>query len=572
MATINPLTSLRAINIPDGCGCAITKAEFTDLSPATFANMGDTAYGMQKVYRDLARARTVGVAPSTREMWLMSNVRDLKQPVGQRATPYGFVNLPYTMRFREANITNEYFKIREGTGASTGGGGEWTVEVETINDPLYDAPNGTPIHNQFIPGQYIYVRYKDSGAAAGSQTSYVTPFKVEASNEVGGQPGRAQLVLLPSITEDGWNALTGPEQAALQPQEGIVTIGVNNVDDYEQFCVPESVEIAPSQIVDYHQTSRNAFCYEKEYLQMMERIEDGDINEFYRQFLQLPVTQQNRQREQKFRQKWYQAIYDNGPINELQSPEIYNSGSVPADLTVVDPSDTNCILGYKANALGIRQLLKTQGQVIDFKGGALNLNVLFEAAYGLKRNRELEGQWVAEIGGFTSRKVYDAVSRSLVSYIKKRYGDTDITRYYKPGELIDHVTGISMRYIKFDLPEYEFTFVLATDNFFTDREAMLRRGGQLSHAGTIEIIDWTDFELGIVKTNKVDITEKDEWAAKVLADLQCTMTQNTKFITLDSTTWTARFGNEKRSLIVEGFNPDACIDLEDDDCIKIPTS
>jgi hypothetical protein len=307
-------------------------------------------------------------------------------------------------------------------------------------------------------------------------------------------------------------------------------------------------------------------------LEAVKHIEDGDINEFYKQFLHLPVNKQNRQIEQKYRQKWYQAIYDNGPLNELQSPEIYNSGSVPASLTVVDPTATSCILGYKANALGIRHLLKAQGQVVDFKGGALNLNVLFEACYSLKRNRELEGQWVNEIGGFTSRKVYDSVSRSLVAYIKKRYGVDSYTQYFQPGQTIDHVTGIEMRYIKFDLPEYEFTFVLATDNYFTDREAMMRRAGQTSHAGTIELIDWTDLDVGIVATNSLQTTQKDETAAKVLADLQCTISQNSKFLTLESTTWTVRFGNEKRSLVVEGFNPDACIDLEMDDCVEIPVS
>lgn len=573
MAESSLLNPLEAAVMPAGCGCAITKTSFKDLSPTLFEDQGNTAIGMNKVYKDLLRARTVGVAPTTREAYLLGTVKDLKQPIQQRPVPGNsrMINLPYTQRYREANISNEYFKIRDGSGASTGAGGEWTVEVETINDPLYDAPNGAPINGQFIAGQAIYVRYKDGTANPGSQSSYVVPFIVQESNAVGGQPNRAELVVKPSLTTAGWDALSAAEKTALQPQEGLVTIGVNNVDDYEQFCKPEAVEIAPSLITDFHQTSRNAFCYEKEFLEMAKRIENGDINEFYKMFKHLPVNVQNRRRNEKFLRKWYNAIFDNGPLNELQAENAY-AANVDPSLTVVDPSDTNCIVGYKANSLGIRQLLHKQGQVIDFKGGALNLDVLFEACYALKRNRQLEGEVVTEIGGITSRRVYDRAGTQILNYIKKRYGDQNINRYYEDGQVISHATGIAMRYMKFDLPEYEFSFVLASDDFFTDREKMMIASGQGSHSGTIELIDWTDLDIGIVATNSVKLTEKDEWAAKVLADLQCTMTQNTKYITLDSTTWTVRFGNEKRSLLVEGFNPDVCFELSSKDCIALPVS
>ena len=565
------LNPLEAAAMPTGCGCDLTKTSFQDRTPSVIEGWSNTVIGSQKLLQNLMRARQVGVRWTTRMAFMTGTIQDLKEPVMQRPITGAreMVNLPYVYRRREANISHEYFKLVDGSGSSVGAGGLWQVDVTVINDDLYDAPSGVPIYKQFIPRQYIYVNYKDSGANPGSQNTYQVPFEIVQSDEIAGTPDRARLRIRPSFTTAGWNALNAAEQAELQPQEGVVQIGVNNVDDFEQNCLPEPVFTAPSLKVDYFQTTRQTFCWEKEALELIDRIENGDINEFWKMFKHLPVHEHNRRANQSQLEKWYRSIYSNGPLNELQSPEGY-TGVVDPSLTVYDPSDDTCALGYKANALGMRELLKAEGQVLDFKGGALNLDILFQKCYALKRNRELEGDVVTSIGAVTSRKVYDRAATQILNYIRKRYGDQNINRYYTNGEVISHATGIQMRYMKFDLPEYEFTFVLAADNFFTDREAAMERAGQGSHSGTIELVDWTDFHISIVATNSEKLTEKDEIAAKVDADLKCTMARNTKYLTLESVTWTNQFGNEKRSLIVEGFNPEYCFELKSEDCIDAP--
>ena len=555
MATTDfPIT---AAVIPDGCSC-FTKATFQDLTPALYEAQGVTAYGSNKIYANAKRARMVGVQPTTLHSFLMGAIKDVKTPVTKvPVSSDKFVNLPYTTRFRTANISNEYFQVT--AGGNAGAGGLWDLTISVIPDSLFDAPSGTPIASQFLPGQYIYIQY----ASAGEVTNRAA-FKVVTSVAAGDD---ATVTVVPSITEAGWDALDVPSQTALQPTEGVVTIGLNNVDDYEKYCNSEAAELAPQHIIDYHQTSRNAFCYTKEFLEMDKAIASGDINDYYSTFRHLPVTEQNRIREQKFQNKFAEAIFSNAPLNELQEPNAYQVGNTDPSLTVVDPADTDCILGYKANALGMRELLKAQGQVIDGLGIALDLDALLDACYSLKRNREIDGQVVDTIGGITSRKVYDKVVSILIQYIKATYGTDNINLYMEKGQVLDHLTNVGMKYMKFDLPEFNFEFVIASDNFFSDQERLMESAGQGTHAGKIWFIDWADLTVGIVETNSQKIDENDHVAQKVVEELKCTITTNIIHRTLESTTWTVMFGNEKRSLLVEGFDPSECIKLTASGCV-----
>lgn len=550
-----------------------TKTTFQDLTPTIYENMDKTAYGMQAVYARAQRARNIGVQPTVLESFLMGSVRDLKAPIKQAAIPSGeFVNLPYSIRVQESNVTDEYFKVTAtaDTG-NTGTTGEQSLTITVLDDTLFDAPTGTPIFNHFLEGQYVYISYKDGTASVGSQTSLNVPFKVVSAVQ-GANSSIATVVVRPSYTSAGYQALTTAEKAQLKPADGLVTIGVNNVDDYEQYCKQEPVVTAPRYLVDYHQTSRNVVQYTKQYMELQERIANGDINEHYERFDYLPQVDRMRQQEARYRRKWFHSIWENDAINELQSPNAYVEGSTPASLQVLDPVNSD-VLGYKANALGIRQLLANDSQIIDFKGGELNLRTVFDACYALKRNREIDGGTVDEIAALTSRQVYDRMLTALNTYIQGRYGIDKLQSYFQAGDVVDSVTGMSLRYIKYDLPEFDFQLVLATDNYFTDRERAMINSGQSSHAGKIWFVDWADLEIGVVKTNQITLVEKDEWAAKVLADLQCTIEQNSITRQLESTTWTTRLGNAKRHLLVEGFNPANCVQIDATDCTSgVPVS
>lgn len=552
--------AVSAAVLPEGCSC-FTKATFQDLTPSIYEAQAETAYGANRIYANAARARVVGVAPTMLESFLLGRVSDVKTPLSKvNVGGDRFINLPYTVRQREANITNEYFQVTAGaSNGDTVATGSWTLTINTISDSLFDAQSGQPIFNQFLPGQYIYVQYRDGVAAIGSQTTYSVPFKV-VSSVAGGSATEATVVVLPGYTPAGWVALSAPEKLALQPEEGIVTIGVNNVSDYEQFCDTEAVEIAPQHIIDYHQVSRNAFCYTKEFLEMDKRIMNGEVNDYYKTFQYLPVTQRNRQIQAKFKSKWFHSVFFNGPLNELQTPNAYVPG-VDSSLTVVDPTDTSCVLGYKANALGIQTLLANAGQIIDVGGAALDMRVVLEAAYAVKRNRELDGGSVDRIGIMTSRIVMDRCVKAIVAYIKSRYGVDSLTLYQEQGTITDKISLTQMRYMKFDLPEWEFELVIASDAFFTDRESQMSAAGQTTHAGELWVLDWADIDVGILETNSAKIDENDEWARKVVDELKCVLASNTIHRTLESTTWTVRLGNEKRHLLVKGFNPTSAVTL-----------
>lgn len=549
------ITSTSALVLPEGCSCW-THGSIQDLTPTIFENQGNTAYGANRIYLNAARSKMVGVMPTTMETFLMGRITDVKDKLstvnigGDR-----FINLPYLVRRRDHQISNEYFQVTAGTSNSnTTTNGEWELTIEVINDDILDALNGSPIFNQFLVGQYLYIQYSDSAGDAGEQATINKAFKV-VSSVAGSTASEATVTVVPNYTPAGYQALTAAEKTLLAPTGGIVTTGTNNVDDYEQYCDVESVEIAPEYKIDYAQTSRNAFCYTKEFLEMDKLVQEGKVNDYYKTFQYLPVTQRNRMIQKKYRDKWMHSIFYNEPFSENQSPNIYVPGSTPIELTVVDPTDTSCVLGYKANALGIRTLLGNAGQVIDMTGAALDLRVVLDGCYAVKRNREIDGGSVDRISAIGSRQVYNGVVTALINYIKAKYGVDSLDSKMENGTLQDKFGNVRLNYTKFELPEWGFEFVISHDNFFTDQERMAITSGQTTHAGKLYIMDWADLEIGILETNSQKIDENDSIAAKVVDELKCTISQNTIHRTLESTTWTVRIGNEKRSMIVEGFDP-----------------
>ena len=544
--------AVTAAVLPEGCSC-FTKATFQDLTPTIYEAQGETAYGANRIYANAARARMVGVAPTIMEDFLLGRIADVKQPLSKvNVGGDKFINLPYTVRQREAQITNEYFKITAGVaGTNFATTAEWDLTVEVIADSLFDAQTGQPIFNQFLPGQYIYVQHR----AAGGGATLSTPMKIVSAVDLA--TSTAKVTVVPNVSgKTHYDTLTVAQQAALSPVEGLISIGVNNKDDYEQYCDVEAVEIAPQHIIDYHQTSRNAFCYTKEFLEMDKKIQAGEVNDYYKTFNYLPVTQRNRMIQTKFRNKWFHSIFYNDVLDEDQDPGLYTPSLTTASpYVVVDPGDTSCIVGYKANALGIRPLLAAQGQVYDFAGQDLDLRVVLDLCYAVKRNREIDGASVDRISALTSRQVFDSCNKALIGYIKTRYGIDNLNLYQDQGVVANKITGVQMRYMKYDLPEFDFEFVIASDNFFSDQERLHTNAlTDAANAGKIWIVDWADLEIGIVGTNQRKIDENDEFAAKVVSAMQCTIQQNTVHRTLESQTWTVRMGNEKRSLLVEGFN------------------
>ena len=589
MATIT--NRLRQAYIDKSCGCSATRfVKFKALTPDTIEEMAQTRYGVQRaLFENMVEAPMVGVKPKGLMDILLGNMTKAAM-IGGKVTEqpvpgYGEMRpLPYSYRRRENQIANEYFQITPDSGvespnAGTTVGGvvypasSWQITVRSKPDGGWiDAKDGQPIASYFKPKESMFIQRHDNTGGAGNESQVFTMHKIIASTDNG--DGTATVTVSANRTDTEWAGLTAGEKAVWQPAFGVIMTGTNNIDDYENYCETQPVPNANTLVVDYHQTSRYVQCYNKEYLEALDAILNGDVNSYQDVFKVQSVVEQNRRQFELFQKKWYNSIMYGQPLGSAQSPELYTSTSIDDDYLVYSPED-DCPYGFKANAKGIRTLLSDEGMVIDLGGGYLDLDQLLEVAYIVKRNREIESsQTVDRIDIVTDKDTSDLIARVLIPYLKSAYGTT-YERNWSEGKVADEYGATSFTYNVYSIPNQGLELAVIVDNYFTDRLQYFPSGGtydQRNHAGEIWMVDLSDINIGIVETNSKQISYKDDDFGKYNNAWKCTMKLNREDRDFRSTTWTVQLGNAKKHAIFTGFSLAACPRITQVSCSDIPNS
>ena len=551
----------RIVQIPDSCGGTLTAAQITGLTPARFEALASTEYNLARVIAEATEARAVGVTPRSLNELLFSRIKEVgKNEIQKRKIGKQSIIMPFTYRRRKTNYSADYFTIKSGAATSGAGTGNipasaWDITVGPSASPFASAL--TNIERYFLPGQYLFVENLDSTQAAGAKTAYLTAYKIIASVNV--SASTAKVTIAPNYTTAGWTALTTPQKAVYQPTFGVVQVGVNSINDKESWCYNEASENPNSLLVDWHQTSRYTQCHNDEYDRILKEIMGGKVNEFLSEFQQLPLAEQNKRQRIIYENKWVNSIFYGQRINELQDPNTYDQ--LPQ---VVDPDD-GTVYEYKASALGIRTLLSAESQVIDAKGGPLDLDLLFQLAWNIKKNREVDGSTVEVVDFMTDKDTANMIDIVILNYLKKTFGYA-VTQFYKPGEVRDASGTVRFTYKQYDVPSIGCKIAVFVDQYFTDRSMQFGNGsggaqGSVdfkTRGNSIWAIDWNDFDIGIVGTNSATREYRGEAMANVNPLFSCVITPNTKHYDLRSTTWTVRLGDAKRHVLIENFSNSVC--------------
>lgn len=567
----------RIVSVPDSCGGTLTAASITGLTPARFEAMASTEYNLARVIAESLEARAVGVVPRALHELLSSRIKEVhKDEIQKKKVGRQSIIMPFTYRRRKTNVSSDYFRITAGVvnpNANTTVGGiaypnsSWDITV-TAATPSQFASALTNVERYFLPGQYLFIESKDTGASAGSQTAYSTAHKI--INAVNVSSTTAKITIAANYTSAGWTALTTPQKAVFQPTFGVVQIGTNNVNDKEAWCYNEVAENVNSLIVDWHQTSRYTQCYNDEYARILKEITSGKVNEFLSTFQHLPLAEQNRKQRLQYEKKWMNSIFYGQRINELQDPATFEQ--LPQ---VTDPDD-GTVYEYKAGALGLRTLLAAEGRVIDAQGGPLNLDLLFQLAWELKQYRETDGSNVEVIDFMTDKDTANIIDIVLLKYLRDTFGYS-VTQFYKPGEIRDASGTVRFSYKQYDIPTIGAKIAIFVDSYFTDRAMQFGDGSGgnngsaniKSRGNSIWAIDWSDFDIGLIGTNSATREYRGEAMANVNSLFSCVITPNAKHYDLRSQTHTTRLGDAKRSLVIENYNLTTCPTLTLSPCVTV---
>lgn len=599
----------RIVSVDDSTGCTLTKAHIKGLTPREFEDLSNKETDLARVIASSAEAKMLGVEERGLTSLLTSSVQNIKPLINKMNIAEQSIILPYIQRRQRSVINANYFAISAGgtgtakyedghpkfpsSGLAAGTGasntppgstialgaqtGDWVVTVN-LGGSDWKSPI-SDIERYFLPGSFVVVNHYDATSKDAVEVQFMVLGAVPNTSLAG--VTQADVTLRPTgkdIPSDNANYSTFESNLPgsgnqYKPTTGVLQTLANNVNDYEAWCRNQPTDLSVRLLVNWLQTSRESREVNDEYKETLASIMSGKVNPYLRSMVYQPLAEQNKLASKLSQDQWTRAVWYNQALNDQQTPESYMS--LPP---VHDPEDTGCTLEYKAQALGIKSLLREAKRVTTsgVPGGALDLDQLMGDLYYLKRNREQDGTTVSVIDVMTDRMTSVKIFEAFNKYYALRYGWT-LERNSKIGETIEHNGVVLFNYNIYDLPDIGCQLAVFHDPMFDD---LLNVGAKFDGTGygtaqkledgttdafaagddfdmfkstsrSLWLVDWSDVKIGIAGTNSVTRSQPHPEVDRLYS---CRMDSVKRTFNLRSTKWTTMVDRPHRHLIIENFS------------------
>ena len=547
----------RIVKVDSSCGCTLTKASFEGLTPAKFEALSGTEVDLARVIANSAEAKVLGVQEKGLSMLLKSSVKNLKPALNTNKFEEQSIILPYIQRRQRSIVNANYWEIesavtevgRVGTGtASANYGITFTVGLGTssFKSPLRN------IERYFLPGMTLSVLTWDT-AKNGKTVQYEIKSSANLTSDT------CTVTAIPV----GKYPTGFPEDTPaveLVPTFGMIQIMANNISDWEAWCENQPTDNPMGLLINWFQTSRETRCVSDVYRDTLQKILEGKLNAWDQTFEFNTLAEQNKIAHMLSEDAWLRSTFYNDYLSNDQTAETYTS--LP---TIEDPEQPGCTLEYKANALGLFTILNGSGRVLDLNGSNLDLDVLFNEMYLLKRNRMTGGDNIQTIDAFTDRRTANNIFDAMSRYYAKRYG-VETTRFAQLNQKVEFNGIVSFEFDLYDVPESSLQWAVFREPFFDDFIDAFNNtsgGGDFQSRGrNLWFLDWSDISVGIAGTNQV--TRKQP-VPEVQELYKCRMKANVHEYNLRSTKWTVMLDRPERHLLVHNFNL-SCPSVTADGC------
>ncbi len=598
------------INVDSSCGCTLTRASITGLTPDTFEQLAMVETDLARVIANAAEAKILGVQEKGLCTLLRSSLKDIKPALSSQKVDEQSIILPYIQRRQRSYQNSNYFSIlgcaggagtTEGalaTNVSLGTGGQAPVSNWTGSQLTVGTDGATTSHSLIIDSQAwgedlsvggSTVKNTFRGGPSSPDRYFLPGMSLIVYTVDGGDVKVLDLEIEDSapITGTGADAIaTWGGKALVQVKErtttsigniqgGFCQIGTNNVSDWEDWCRNQPADFNQRIIVNWLQTSRETRCVDQVYKDTLSKVLDGSVNPYASGFKYLPLAEQNKIAAGNSENAWLRSTFYGQAISDSQTVETYSS--LPE---VYDPESgtsfgaypggqptggEDCVMEYKANAIGIYTQLVEASRVVDMQGGQLDLDALFQLLYYLKRFRESDGDNIDTIDCMTDRYTADNLMVAFSRYYQAKYGAA-VTRFVDQGKKLTFDNQVMFNYNVYDIPEIGLQLAVFHDQFFDDHLSSAKQSGGniVGSAGTaitaaekaalgrhLWMLDWSDINVGIAGTNSVTRKHPNVEAQELY---KCRMEANVKEYQLKSTRWTTMLDRPQRHLIVRNFN------------------
>lgn len=540
----------------DTCG-TITRSSIESLTPATletFFTSGGLFADLQAWFKTSFEMKACGTKTNGLYDWIMSGA---DRTVGrslisiQKVQQNPSLLFPFVLGKQDSVINTDFWAVTGGAANSAYTGdlpataaGTFTAGPLTAADKALGAAGDRVIRvvsrygvdldpKWFNPSQVVHIFTRTAGVA---QDGAWKVLAAEASTDL----SYVDVLLKSQNAGSTQNFLA-------TPNSGVLVAGVNNVNDFEKWCSNMPNYDGRKRVPFWIQTMRRTRCVDSQYREYFARLNTDGVNEAFREFGDLPLTERNRQDEVNYQKNWVNAFFYNKPIDANQTLANWKSLSqitTPSGYSI-DPGTGGKLIAYRANFVGIKEQLFQCGRYKDLQNQPLNLYEFLQEIYNIKRSRESQGRTVSDIDVYTDTVSAADFMTAYVGYTAREYGNT--FRFNK------EIPQGSNPQLGFLWDTYRFKFPagvnvnIVTHPYFDDFRSANAAESQESRGCMYLILDMgkpgpkggTIYWSQIASNRKVHTVGEVEKLAGLDKDWACVMEGITQEITLTSETGTA---------------------------------
>ena len=351
----------------------------------------------------------------------------------------------------------------------------------------------------------------------------------------------------------------------------IVTIGVNNINDFEHWCHNRPALNTRKHVPFWYQTSRHTLCVSEFYKEWLERT--MRTNAYFNKFGDVSLAERNAQLGLMHQKEWCNSFFFGQPISDKQKLTTYKEldviNSVATSSNDWGSDIESAPISYRANALGVYAQLAHTNRVQDKAGAAFDLKNFLEVdIFNMVRSRKDQGKPADSIDVFTDSKTAKNIFNAMMKYYINESGGSngsggslrvnyDVTNqnisnlgFYAQSYRLHYPAGVTLNVIT-----NEFFDDLVNVHKTAEVDLTANTGSEGSLGRFLMVLDLGGgIYPGIIASNRVVHKTGDlNDLAKSDASYACVMANPTKETTLNSTTWTAIVECPSDNLIVENF-------------------
>ena len=542
-------------NSYNSCG-TITRTSLKSLTVAqlvtTFQDGSGNYRDMTSLLKNSFELKACGVRQNGLYDFLMSSAKGQGKLVNKRniAGSESYIE-PFIFGRQKSIINDDYWALS--TSYPVSGGGAYVPGTTGALSSLSASLNGTTVAgtrvirvlsrvgidvgNEFFPATHKMHVFSRDGSTGEAQK---TQWRILAS--------AANTSTIDVLVVEQDSGSSTPHNATATA--GYAIIGSNDVADWESFCLNRPA-LNPNKLVPFFfETSRTALCVDSNYKEYLAKA--LETNELFGIFGDVPLAERNRQIGERAQREWLNSFF-------WQKPLVNQAISTYTSLEQIK-SIAGTVMGYRANSVGVYEQLRACGRVTDWMNGQLYIKTLLADLYQVVRARKQAGMNYKSVDIYTDTSTAELFKRGMLVYYNNQSGG--LLRYNAP--ITDGDIEGSMQQMGFWATSYKVDYPaglvinIVTHEFFDDLVSVANAEGIASTGRFLWVLDLGgSIYPGIIGSSRVSTTvDQIDLLRKVNTSYSCVISNPTRDLTLNSTTWTTIVECPAVNLIYENFSAD----------------